>query len=171
MEPRDIAYVIDAHAHYPVKPKKAFRQWDRKTPYSLHPIWCAATIETETTLPEELRRQGSQALLYHDVLEDTTQPIPPWIDTPTKELIHGMTFYGGLQEELEKVWQRSTEVILLKLYDKVSNLLDGTWMKDRAGNYEAVYHGYTWNLLEATEDYYSGLNITRMARGVLSERK
>ena len=47
-------------------------------------------------------------------------------------LVREMTF-ESFQEEVEHLWSRSAEARLLKLYDKVSNLLDGSWMKAQNG--------------------------------------
>jgi len=41
-----------------------------------------------------------------------------------------MTFEGGSEQEIVEIWDKPTEIRLYKLYDKVSNLLDGAWMKD-----------------------------------------
>lgn len=68
-----------AHIDLPITPNDAIRFHDRTTPYIVHPIWCAMTIMTETTLSEPLRLNGCQALMWHDVLEDTRAELP--IDT------------------------------------------------------------------------------------------
>jgi len=50
-----IAYTFRAHGEGATKPSKAVRKWDGRTPYAVHPVWCAMTLLTETTLPEDLR--------------------------------------------------------------------------------------------------------------------
>ena len=60
---RDITYIINAHTNKAKKPENTTRMFDGKTPYYVHPIWCATMILQETSLPEYLRREGSQALL------------------------------------------------------------------------------------------------------------
>ena len=94
-----INWIIDAHQNYPKKPGGDIRYWDKKTPYSIHPIWCAMTMLTETKLPEELRINGAIALLYHDVLEDTTKGLPDNLPSKVVEMISDMTFHGGIEEE------------------------------------------------------------------------
>ncbi len=144
------------------------RTWDETTPYAIHPIWCAMTLLSETTLPVELREIGYQALLWHDLLEDTDLKKLP-LDTPggVRELVTEMTF-KNFAEEMQKVWERSETTRLLRLYDKVSNLLDGTWMSDEKWN---EYVTYTLKLTEQVEamcgkNGYGKLNIVKIARAI-----
>lgn len=153
-----IAYTFRAHSEGATKQSKAVRKWDGKTPYAVHPIWCAMMILHETTLPEDLRQRGAAALLLHDILEDTTFGLPD--DTPedVRRLVHEMTF-KSFNEETVEIWFKSDEARLLKLYDKVSNLLDGNWMSpDKRTGYLA----YSLNLCMATRRVYGELNIMRM---------
>lgn len=159
-----IAFVIRAHATCATKPSKAVRQWDGQTPYSIHPIWCATTILAETTLPEELRASGAEALLLHDVLEDTTANLPAYTTPRVRTLVHGMTF-ASFDEEMQLVWERGIEILLLKLYDKTSNLLDGAWM---SAEKRASYNAYTLRLADDVEKAYGPLTIVRLARAIAS---
>ena len=157
-----INYSFTAHAEKPTKPSKAVRKWDGRTPYAVHPLWCATTLLTETSLPEDLRMRGAKALLLHDVLEDTTAGLPEGLEPQVVSLVEGMTFASS-EEEMEQVWSRSDEVKLLKLYDKISNLLDGSWMShEKKGRYVA----YTKRLLGEVERDYGLLNIVRIARSL-----
>ncbi|MFH1917249.1 MAG: hypothetical protein ABIJ21_08370 [Nanoarchaeota archaeon] len=81
MRQRILNYNIEAHQDHPRKPSNASRKWDGRTPYYIHPIWCATMLATETTLSEKIRLEGIHALLYHDILEDTTQSLPEWLST------------------------------------------------------------------------------------------
>lgn len=159
-----ISYSFRAHAEQSTKPSKTVRKWDGRTPYGIHPTWCAMTILTETILPEELRVTGAQALLLHDVLEDTTAGLPE--DTPAEvtKLVEEMTFASS-DEEMELIWTRSQEVKLLKLYDKVSNLLDGSWMSREK---RERYATYIIALCDDVEPHYGQLNIMRIARAIVS---
>ena len=56
---------------------------------------------------------------------------------------------------------------LLKLYDKVSNLLDGNWMKTEKWN---IYVEHTLRLAGDVEHVYGTLNIVKIARAI-AERK
>jgi hypothetical protein len=160
---KDIEYILDAHKNYAKKPSKAVRKWDGKTPYYIHPLWCATTIASETALDEETKRVGIQALLYHDILEDTTKELPEGLDEKVKQAVKDMTFEGGSKQEMEEVWTKPKAVRLYKLYDKVSNLLDGIWMDDEKWD---KYVEYTMKLYEDVECNYGELNITRIARTV-----
>ena len=129
----------------------------------MHPIWCAMTILHETSLPEELRRDGFQALLYHDVLEDSQLKLPDWLSERIQTLVGDMTFESSQQEMIE-LWSKPEDVRLLKLYDKTSNFMDGVWMdKEKRKRYAE-------NILKLCDDVekgYGELNITRIARAIV----
>lgn len=161
----DISYIIQAHQFHPRKSSKAYRKWDGETPYSMHPLWCATTILTETSLDEKTRIEGCYTLLYHDVLEDTTLPLPPGLEKRIQDIVKDMTFPGGSEQEIKEIWSKPKEIRLYKLYDKVSNLLDGNWMNsEKRKNYEE----YTLRLCLDVENNYGSLNITRIARAIVS---
>lgn len=161
---KHITWIIKAHQQFPRKPSNAIRYWDNKTPYSIHPIWCAMTIMSETTLPKRMRAQGALALLYHDILEDTTKKLPTYLGKSVKNLVTDMTFYEGLEEEKKKVWSKGNEVILLKLYDKVSTLLDAAWMKPQDLR---DFQEYTLLLRKNVLGIYGELNITIIAKNLI----
>jgi len=148
---------------HPKKKIQAFRLWDKKTPYSIHPIWCAMTILTETTLDSKIRVDGWHTLLYHDILEDTTKNLPSTLNQNIRHYIADMTFHGGIDEEIEKIWTKPKCIRLYKLYDKTSNLLDSTWMSPEL---YARYSKYTQKLLTDVEKNYGPLNIVRIAQAV-----
>ena len=158
-----IDYIFWAHSQKPTKPSKAVRKWDGRTSYGVHPTWCAMTLLTETSLPEDLRVRGAQALLLHDVLEDTTAGLPEGLDPEVATLVEGMTFASS-EEEMELVWSRSGEVKLLKLYDKTSNMLDANWM---SAEKRTRYGQYLLHLCDAVEPIYGPINIIRLAKAVI----
>ena len=153
---------MDAHNTKPVASHKAFRKWDGKTPYSIHPIWCAMTLLHETALPGELRSTGAEALLMHDILEDTTADLPGWTSDKTRLLVNEMTF-ASTDEEMNLVWSRRPFVRLLKLYDKVSNLMDGAWMSDGR---RRAYIKYTRKLADDVGKNFGELNIVKITRAL-----
>ena len=157
-----INFCVRAHASQSIKPSKAVRKWDGKTPYSVHPIWCAMTILTETTLSEEIRINGAQALFFHDILEDTTAKLPDDTSAEVRALVEGMTFESS-DEEMRLIWDRSLEIKLLKLYDKLSNILDGSWMSTEKRN---RYAAYLLRLCDEVEPHYGKLNIIRIAQAI-----
>ena len=163
---KHIEYIVNAHQNHARKPGKAFRKHDGKTPYWIHPIWCATTILTETSLDEKTKNEGAIALLYHDVLEDTTQPLPQDLNERIKYLVEYMTFESS-EEEMQQIWQKPREVRLYKLYDKVSNLLDGNWMQEEKMQ---RYKDYIRRLSSDVESNYGKLNIVKLAKiGVRNE--
>ena len=161
-----IHHTIDAHMNHPRSEEDTIRFWDKTTPYAVHPIWCAMTLLTETTLPEEIRFRGYQALLWHDTLEDTTSPLPENTDEAVSQLVHEMTFLS-FRDEQEKIWSSRDVVKLLKLYDKVSILLDATWMKTEKWN---SLVDYTLRLKAFVSETYGELNIVKIAGAVCQVR-
>jgi hypothetical protein len=112
------------------------------------------------------RHNASIALLYHDVKEDTKNELPV-LPSEVLGLINGMTFEGGFKEERIELWGRPNEVILLKLYDKVSNLMDGHWMDEEK---ERVYLEHTTNILVHVEKNFPPLMICDIARVVINAK-
>lgn len=163
---RAIALTIEAHTFHASEPRNAIRYWDETTPYAIHPIWCAMTLLTETRLPDDVRYHGYLALLWHDLLEDTTMQLPHDIHPDVAQLVHEMTF-DDFEHEVADVWGRSDTTKLLKLYDKVSALLDATWMSDEKWN---RFVDHALKLLAFVEQHYGELNITKFARVICIRR-
>lgn len=164
---KHLRWVINAHQRFANSKKAAVRFWDGKTPYSIHPLWCGFTMLAETNLPNKFRQDGALALFYHDVLEDTRKRLPSNLSKKTKYLVKEMTFQGGIEEEKREIWNKDTEVILLKLYDKTSTLLDAVWMSEKDLK---SYKAYTRKLLSRVEKDYKNLNIVKIAKAVLGGR-
>lgn len=162
-----IEFATNAHIQNPKTADDAVRFWDRETPYIVHPTWCAMMILTETSLDEDIRLNGFKALLWHDVLEDTNISILPE-DTPETVIhyVNEMTF-NNFSEEKELIWFRDKVVRLFKLYDKTSNLLDGTWMNDKKWN---DYSDFTLSLADDVSTNYGLLNIVKIANAIAIKR-
>ena len=155
-----VSFAKRAHIDLPTSPNDAVRFHDRSTPYIVHPIWCAMTIMTETILDEALRLRGYEALMWHDVLEDTHAELPTDTSDEVRQLIHDMCF-ASFAIEKDLVWQKSKEIRLLKLYDKTSNLLNAShFSKDKWNNYVE----FTQLLINDVEDNFGQLNIIKIAR-------
>jgi hypothetical protein len=161
-----IDHAIRAHTHFPNTPRDAVRLWDRQTPYVIHPIWCAMTLLAEPGLSADIRYPGAIALLWHDTLEDTRLPLPEQTRPLVRDLVQEMTF-ASLDEEFARVWERSDMTKLLKLYDKVSQFLDGTWLSDRRWE-QLVQH--TRKLEQFVATTYGELNIVRLSRALVRTR-
>ncbi len=162
-----ISHTITAHSKYPKTPEDAIRYWDNTTPYAIHPIWCAMTLLTETRLPEKIRYDGYLALLWHDILEDTNLPLPENTKIDVQKLVHEMTF-DSFRDEQEKIASCSDTIKLLKLYDKVSILLDAVWMSDEKWNHLVEY---TSGLCDFALQKHGELNIVKVAKAVCKPRK
>lgn len=155
-----VSFTKRAHIDLPNSPNDSIRFHDCTTPYIVHPIWCAMTIMTETNLDEALRLKGCQALMWHDVLEDTNAELPIDTSDEVRQLIQDMSF-ASFAVERDLVWQKSKEVRLLKLYDKTSNLLDAShFSKDKWNNYVE----FTQLLIDDVENNFGQLNIIKIAR-------
>lgn len=157
-----VSFAKHAHIDLPFTPNDAIRFHDRTTPYIVHPIWCAMTIMTETTLSESLRLSGCQALMWHDVLEDTHAELPIDASREVCQLIQDMSF-ANFADERAGIWHRSKEVRLLKLYDKTSNLLDASHYTVEKWN---TYVDFTRSLITDVENNYGQLNIIKIAKSV-----
>lgn len=161
---KHIRRIWDAHDKQATARINRVRLWDKETPYAMHPIWCATTLLSETSLPVSIRFDGATALLYHDVLEDTTSDLKKDLSPKIIAWIEAMTFKGGFDEEVEVLFDRPKEVRLLKLYDKTSNLMDGVWMP---ADLREKYITLTKRLLKDVQKEYGELNITKIADSVI----
>lgn len=117
-------YAIQAHSRLAKNENKRYRKFDHKTPYAIHPIWCALTMMHEISIPESIRTIYVQALLFHDVLEDTNASLPDYLSEQTKKLVQEMTFASSQEEhDLIISGKMRPEIMFLKLYDKISNYM------------------------------------------------
>jgi len=157
-----IMHAHSAHSQHGNTSDDNVRFHDHKTPYLVHPLWCAATLLQEPKIPIELRQSGAIALLWHDTLEDTNLPLPSESPEEVARLVEGMTFTSFAEEQSE-IWSRSPEIKLLKLYDKVSNLLDGAWMKPEKWN---AYVAHTIRLTSEVEQLFGQLGIIKIAKAI-----
>lgn len=167
-----IGACIDGHINYNIG--RRIRKWDGETPYFVHPIWCAMAFLQETRLAGDAKRDREDcalALLFHDFKEETTLALPEWLSAKVVALVGHMTISadsGSTQKEIEVIWKLPSIIRLLKLYDKVSNLLDGSWMSDEKWNKQ--YVPYVLKLANDVEVNYGDLNIVRMVRAVAVHR-
>ena len=158
-----IQFALNAHTYHPKNINDAVRFWDNKTPYIVHPIWCAMTILTETTLDSDIRINGYKALLWHDILEDTTiSRLPDDANELVLHYVQQMTF-KSFTEEKERIWSKDRVIRLFKLYDKTSNLLDGVWMKEKKFK---DYADFTLQLADDVKNNYGTLNIVKLAYAI-----
>lgn len=165
---RILGFAIDAHTSTPKTPEKAFRKWSPgATPYWTHPATIGLLATHEDGLPVETRITLVVGLVLHDVVEDTTSPIPDGITLPAeRKLVEELTFPGGMEEEMAKVWDRLPLARLAKLHDKTHNLLNPL---DAGEGFRRTkrYLPYVERLIEDVERHYGHLNIVMIARGVV----
>ena len=106
-----IADVFRLHQQFPKKPGKAYRKFDGRTPYGVHPTLLAMLILHEEHLSEQFRVRGATALLAHDLIEDTSSSLPAWCSDPgVASLVQELTFSEGEDSAVE-IWNRSDEAI------------------------------------------------------------
>lgn len=167
-----IVSCIDGHTQHSKRGNT--RTWDKQTPYAVHPLLCAMMFLQETRLSGDAKRKRPQcalALIYHDFVEDTKVALPAWLPRGVLKLIDLMTFsgeVGSTEIEKQQIWNLPPIIRLLKLYDKVSNLLDGAWMPDEKWNEQ--YVPYVLELASDVEKNYGGLNIVKIARAIAIRR-
>ncbi len=160
---RSELYCRKHRAEHFEKVKNSSQHYDLKAPAWMHSVWCATMIMHEIALLTSGEiRSYSLVLLYHDILEDTVAGLPNWInDQKIIDLLKHMTFSGGSKQEMQEIWDKPKEVRLMKLFDKVSNLLDGAWMNEEKAT---AYKEYVHRLADDVEKNYGELNIVRIAR-------
>jgi len=159
-----IQIVLNAHQDLAKTPENTVRGFDNETPYIFHPLWCSSMIATEPLLSRDLRIEEALAFLYHDVLEDTNASLPSDLSANIQQSIENMTFQRGMRQEMDETWMKEPKIRLFKLHDKVSNLLDATWM---SSEYQQLYVNYTKRLVEDVEQQFGILNITKIAHAIL----
>ena len=155
----------DGHQNHPLSAQKSVRRHDGVTPYAVHPRLAADLFISEPRLNLELRWLGWRALVLHDFLEDTCLGFPPWVPSEVQELVRELTF-EGFEEEQNLIWGRSETAQLLKLYDKATNLFDGSWMFNRGVGYRIRYLGFAQRLADAAEIKHGLLVAIQLVRGL-----
>ncbi len=135
-------------------------------PFIVHPLWCALTLLNDQRIPFEEREIGYQVLLLHDILEDTSLPIPDYIDEKIIEYVKEMT-HTSWQEE-QDINQKSYFIKLLKLCDKIASMYDETVRKNVPGR-RREWKALTQKLLQDVESHYGNIRLVVLARAILNE--
>jgi len=160
-----IAFSAHAHQERTLPSAKALRTLasGEQVPYFTHTVWCAIMLLLEPKLPEKIRVPGAEALLLHDVLEDTSAHLPEDTTDEVKYLVSEMTYQGGFDEEKTAVLEKSPLVQLLKLYEKTATLYDGDLSKKRYSEWT----DFMEKLITTVEKEYGMLNITFLAKDLI----
>lgn len=157
-----ILTAITYHSKHPKEPLKAARKWDGKTPFAVHPLWAGLTILHETLLPEDIRYEGSVALFFHDIPEDTTKELPVVTSNKVREWVKGLTF-GSTEEKHREVWKRGKEIMLLEAYDAVASLQDISGLSEEK---QRKSKEFATALLIQVERDWGKLNIVKIGRAL-----
>lgn len=163
-----IGIVARAHQEKVLPEAKAIRKHFRtgeENLYFTHSLWCAMMFLLETDLPADIRNNGALALLFHDVLEDTSEKLPKDLSEEVKYLVDEMTYEGGFDEEKNIVLEKPPIVQLLKLYDKTATLYDGALKMQR----HKPWAEFTQKLANNVEKEYGELNIVLLARELVKK--
>lgn len=164
IEPKEFKRLLDfvysAHQEHCVK--KDFRQ-SGKVPFVVHPIWCAIILLNDTRVPYEERRIGYQALLLHDVLEDTSLRLPDWVEPEVAKLVEEMTHETW--EEEKAIDKKSSLVQLLKLCDKTASMYDENVRPDPQRRHE--WKELVQKLLKNVEPNYKDSRVVSVAKSIL----
>lgn len=167
-----VELVARAHTEYPNKFGRPMRKLPNgdENPYFTHSLWCAMMILMEPQLPENIRVPGALALLFHDILEDTTIELPSDLTEEVKNLVQEMTIskdpefnYSGFEKERTIIFDKPIIIQLLKLYDKTATLYDGDLSERRYKDWT----DFTEELAQNVEKEYGKLNIVLLAEQLI----
>lgn len=139
-------------------------------PYFFHPLWCSVMVYMEPMLSEKTRYDYSLALLFHDILEDTTKNLPKELSENIKKLVSELTVprlpeYNFSSWNLEKttLLKKPVDIQLLKLYDKVASMYDMALSQQRLKEWCDLVEKVSENV----EKEYGELNIVLLAKSLI----
>ena len=174
-----INLAMNIHTQYAKQENNLVRKHDKFTPYFLHPVSCAGmAMEDDNDISIKDRFIIASALLFHDVLEDTTvtdrqltsyleeifqkhydENLEKLIGPKDKaiveiiDLVKQATTIGGSKKEYEYLKANedkiSEELWYLKLIDKYFNILGSRKRLTQNGNWD-FYKGFLYYLAEKT---------------------
>lgn len=156
----------EAHQEKVLPTATAHRKFPSKetNPYFTHSLWCAMMLLLDTKLPESIRIPGAEALLFHDVLEDTSAELPQDLSEEVRSMVEDMTF-DNFEDEVRETLMKPAKLQLLKLYDKTATLYDGALRPHRYSE----WINFTKKLIQNVEKEYGELNIVVLAKGLVAQ--
>ena len=165
-----VDYAYRAHQEHatkisPTTGKIATMRQRGKVPFLIHPLWCALTLLHDTRVPWEDRRIGFQALLFHDVLEDTTLPLPDGLEPRAVALIGEMTC--DTWEEEIAIENKEPLFYLVKLIDKLSTTYEEGVRPDPVRR--AQWLELNRQLLTRVREYYPNSRTAVMAAAIIAD--
>jgi hypothetical protein len=123
----NIETAFEAYQRYNTSGQE-FRQHG-KVPYANHAIWQATMILHDTKLPWEVRETGFEVLLYHDVREDTSMPLPEWLSAEVVRCVKEMTF-DSFAASLPELPKKEPKIKLFILIDKLATFIEENMVAD-----------------------------------------
>lgn len=158
----DFAYT----AHQEKSTRDPYRQ-DGKLPFVVHPLWCALTLLEDNRVPFAERKIGYQALLLHDVLEDTSAGLPDFISPEVAQLVQEMT-YQTWEEEQAAVLTKSPLLKLMKLIDKTATMYDEAMSKG-GDKKKREWKTLVEKLVVDVEAHYGHVRVVTLAKAILQD--
>lgn len=165
IEPSDFKRVLDfAYSAYQEHNQSGqeLRQHG-KVPFIVHPMWAAMMMLADQRLPFELREIGYQALLLHDVLEDTNAELPDWIDPEVARMVEDMTLPDDFKEVVAAIASKDIFTKLLILYDTLENVYEEhvtDWKR-------TMWKQGVEVLIREVEQEYGDLRVVHVGKAVL----
>jgi len=161
-----IDFAYDAHQLHVNAHGSTMRQ-QKNVPFVVHPIWCSLMILNDASILRIQRELGFKVLLLHDILEDTTLPLPPDLSEEVVGLVGDMT-YKNFDEEKELVPKKSAFVQFLKVIDKVATIYDNygneSFFKPER---KKDWRKYTELLLKNTEADFGNTQSYKIAKTIV----
>jgi len=135
-------------------------------PFMTHPLGAAHLLIADTLVPHEERELGFKILLLHDVLEDTSLPLPEWVEEDVRNGVIEMTYTGPKKLEEKMAWagSKSSFIRLLVLYDAFWTLYE-RHVGGSVDRKESWRRGVS-ELAEQVAQEYGDLRIVQIARAV-----
>jgi len=103
--------------------------------------------------------------MLHDVLEDTSLPLPEWVSPEAKELIEQMTHESW--EEEQKIEGKEPIIHLLKLCDKLHTMYEETLRPDPTRRRE--WKELMQKLLESVNLHYPKCRVSTFAQAIIDD--
>jgi hypothetical protein len=155
-------FADDAYHHHN-KSDQVYRQ-SGKVPYATHPLGCAMLLIADQRIPWHEREIGFQALILHDVLEDTNADLPNWVDEEVKETVRQMTF----ESSDHALREASSKPIFIKLL----MLLDGFWSMYE--EHVQPVRRKQWKqgvamAIKEVEQHYGNIRVVQIAKAIEQE--
>lgn len=144
-----------------------FYRQEGNVPAITHPLFAASLLLADRRLPQDLREKGYLILLLHDIIEDTDQPLPEWVDVEIKEGVEAMTYTEEEERNSEvlksKIYQHPPFIKLLTLCDTISNMYEEHVSEAKRSKWKEL----VTNLTKLVEKEYGLTRVVVTAKAIL----